>query len=248
MSKVLNEVMAANGRYADGFGDKAKLPMPPGRRFAILTCMDARLDPAKFAGLAEGDAHVIRNAGGRASDDAIRSLVISHKLLGTREWFVIHHTDCGMETFTDEIMRGLLASSLETATIDQRGWRDTGKGPGSSEGRYIDWLTIDDNARSVVEDVARIRNHPLVNKSIPIHGYIYDVKSGRLMEVAEASKAGGVTSAKPRRSAKAAKAASTKARKSGKANKAASTKAQKSGKANKAASTKARKSGKTRAA
>ena len=248
MSKVLNEVMAANGRYADGFGDKAKLPMPPGRRFAILTCMDARLDPAKFAGLAEGDAHVIRNAGGRASDDAIRSLVISHKLLGTREWFVIHHTDCGMETFTDEIMRGLLASSLETATIDQRGWRDTGKGPGSSEGRYIDWLTIDDNARSVVEDVARIRNHPLVNKSIPIHGYIYDVKSGRLMEVAEASKAGGVTSAKPRRSAKAAKAASTKAQKSGKANKAASTKARKSGKANKAASTKARKSGKTRAA
>ena len=134
MSKVLNEVMAANGRYAHEFGDKAKLPMPPARRFAILTCMDARLDPAKFAGLAEGDAHVIRNAGGRASDDAIRSLVISHKLLGTREWFVIHHTDCGMETFTDEIMRGLLASSLETATIDQRGWRDTGKGPGSSEG------------------------------------------------------------------------------------------------------------------
>ena len=211
MSKVLNEVVAANGRYADEFGDKAKLPMPPARRFAILTCMDARLDPAKFAGLAEGDAHVIRNAGGRASDDAIRSLVISHKLLGTREWFVIHHTDCGMETFTNEIMRGLLASSLETATIDQRGWRDTGKGPGSSEGRYIDWLTIDDNARSVVEDVARIRNHPLVNKSIPVHGYIYDVRSGRLMEVAEASRAGGVTSAKARRSTKAAKASSAKA-------------------------------------
>ena len=242
MSKVLNEVMAANGRYADEFGDKAKLPMPPARRFAILTCMDARLDPAKFAGLAEGDAHVIRNAGGRASDDAIRSLVISHKLLGTREWFVIHHTDCGMETFTNEIMRGLLASSLETATIDQRGWRDTGKGPGSSEGRYIDWLTIDDNARSVVEDVARIRNHPLVNKSIPVHGYIYDVKSGRLMEVAEASRAGGVTSAKARRSTKAAKAPSAKAPKAGKAKKAAATKVQKTGKARKAASTKAQKS------
>ena len=134
MTKVLNEVLAANARYADDFGDKSELPMPPGRRFAILTCMDARLDPAKFAGLAEGDAHVIRNAGGRASDDAIRSLVISYKLLGTREWFVVHHTDCGMETFTDEIMRGLLASSLETATIDKRGWRDTGRGPGSSEG------------------------------------------------------------------------------------------------------------------
>ena len=165
--------------------------------------MDARLDPAKFAGLAEGDAHVIRNAGGRASDDAIRSLVISYKLLGTREWFVVHHTNCGMETFTDEIMRGLLASSLETATIDKRGWRDTGRGPGSSEGRYIDWLTIDDNARSVVEDVARIRSHPLVNKSIPIYGYIYDVKSGRLIEVPEASAVGSgasaATGSRPRR-------------------------------------------------
>jgi carbonic anhydrase len=216
MTKVLKEVMAANARYMADFGDRSELPMPPGRRFAILTCMDARLDPAKFAGLAEGDAHVIRNAGGRASDDAIRSLVISHKLLGTREWFVIHHTECGMESFTDEIMRGLLASSLETATIDKHGWRDTGKGPGSSEGRYIDWLTIDDNARSVVEDVARIRNHPLVNKSIAIYGYIYDVKSGRLIEVAEASQVGSIGAAKARKSAKASKAGSTKGRKSGK--------------------------------
>ena len=215
MTKVVKEVLAANARYVDDFGDRSKLPMPPGRRFAILTCMDARLDPAKFAGLAEGDAHVIRNAGGRASDDAIRSLVISHKLLGTREWFVIHHTDCGMETFTDEIMRDLLASSLETATIDAKGWRDTGKGPGSSEGRYIDWLTIDDNTKSVVEDVTRIRNHPLVNKSIPVYGYIYDVKSGRLIEVPEASEAGGGASAKGRKSTKAIKA-STKGRKSGK--------------------------------
>jgi len=216
MSKVLKEVLTANERYADGFGDRAKLPMPPARRFAILTCMDARLDPAKFAGLAEGDAHVIRNAGGRASDDAIRSLVISHKLLGTREWFVVHHTDCGMETFTDEIMRDLLASSLETATIDKNGWRDVGEGPGSSEGRYIDWLTIADNARSVVEDVARIRSHPLVNKSIPVHGYIYDVRSGRLAEVPEASQIGGAASAKSRKPAKASKATAPKTRKSGK--------------------------------
>ena len=99
MSKVLDEVLAANANYAADFGDKGNLPAPPGRSFAILTCMDARLDPAKYAGLAEGDAHVIRNAGGRASDDAIRALVISYKLLGTKEWFVIHHTDCGMETF-----------------------------------------------------------------------------------------------------------------------------------------------------
>src|SRR5260221_14617353 len=123
MSKVLQEVVAANQRYVADFGDKAKLAMPPARRFAIVTCMDARLDPAKFAGLAEGDAHVIRNAGGRASDDAIRSLVISYKLLGTREWFVIHHTDCGMETFTDDIMRNLLGKSLETAALDACGWR-----------------------------------------------------------------------------------------------------------------------------
>jgi carbonic anhydrase len=238
MTKVLKEVLAANGRYADDFGDRSKLPMPPGRRFAILTCMDARLDPAKFAGLAEGDAHVIRNAGGRASDDAIRSLVISYKLLGTREWFVIHHTDCGMETFTDEIMRGLLASSLETATIDKRGWHDTGKGPGSGEARYIDWLTIDDNAKSVVEDVARIRNHPLVNKSIPIYGYIYDVKSGRLLEVAEASQAGSIASAKARRPAKGRKAAATKGRKSD----------NKPGKRIKAAAIKGRRSDKRKAA
>jgi hypothetical protein len=116
MTKIRDEVLAKNAAYAKDFGDKAKLPLPPARRFAILTCMDARLDPAKFAGLSEGDAHVIRNAVGRASDDAIRSLVISHKLLGTGEWFVIHHhTDCGMQTFTDEVMRALLRQSLDTA-------------------------------------------------------------------------------------------------------------------------------------
>src|SRR5499433_2769806 len=117
MSKVLDEVLKANSRYARNFGAKSELALPPARGFAILTCMDARLDPAKYAGLAEGDAHVIRNAGGRASDDAIRSLVISHKLLGTNEWFVIHHTDCGMETFTDEAMRSLLRQSLDTAEL-----------------------------------------------------------------------------------------------------------------------------------
>ncbi len=186
MTDILQEVLAANAEYAADFGDKADLAMPPARRFAILTCMDARLDPAKFAGLAEGDAHVIRNAGGRASDDAIRSLVISYKLLGTREWFVVHHTDCGMETFTDEIMRGLLASSLKTSTVDAEGWHDSGQGPGSTEGNYIDWLTIADNARSVVEDVQRIKGHPLVPADIPVYGYIYDCKSGRLVEVPEA--------------------------------------------------------------
>lgn len=187
LSNILNEVLAANAAYAADFGEKANLPMPPGRGFAILTCMDARLDPAKYAGLAEGDAHVIRNAGGRASDDAIRSLVISHKLLGTNEWFVIHHTDCGMETFTDKIMRGLLASSLDTASVDENGWHDHGAGPGSREGDFIDWLTISDQSESVRADVKRIREHPLVPNDIPVHGYIYDCKSGRLVEVSETS-------------------------------------------------------------
>lgn len=190
MSRIVDELLAANRDYAANFKDKGTLPMPPGRRFAILTCMDARLDPAKYAGLSEGDAHVIRNAGGRASDDAIRSLVISYKLLGTREWFVIHHTNCGMETFTDEIMRGLLAKSLKPATIDAAGWHDTGQGPGSTEGAFIDWLTIVDQIESVCDDVRRIRTHPLVPHEILIYGYIYDVKTGQLVEVSEATRIG----------------------------------------------------------
>jgi carbonic anhydrase len=190
---VLDEVLSANETYAAAFGEKAELALPPARGFAILTCMDARLDPAKYAGLAEGDAHVIRNAGGRASDDAIRSLVISYKLLGTKEWFVIHHTDCGMEFFSDEVMRGLLASSLETAALGAEGFHDVGAGPGSTEGDYIDWLTIKDQAGAVVDDVKRIRNHPLVPAGIPVYGYVYDVKSGRLVEVPEATQAGAAS-------------------------------------------------------
>jgi carbonic anhydrase len=190
MSKILDEVLAANARYAESFGDKGKLTLPPARRFAILTCMDARLHPSKFAGLAEGDAHVIRNAGGRASDDAIRSLVISHKLLGTGEWFVIHHTNCGMTLFNDEIMRDLLASSLDTATLDEDGWHDTGAGPGSTEGQFVDWLTIKEQSESVVADVRRIRNNPLVPNDLPIYGYIYEVTTGKLIEVPEATVAG----------------------------------------------------------
>lgn len=141
-SEVHQQVLDANQQYAANFGDKANLPLPPGRKFAILTCMDARLDPAKYAGLAEGDAHVIRNAGGRASDDAIRSLVISHKLLGTAEWFVIHHTDCGMEYFTDEIIRDLLSKSLATASVDEKGWHNVTEEGGSEEAKQISFLTI----------------------------------------------------------------------------------------------------------
>jgi carbonic anhydrase len=187
---VLPEVLAANDAYAGAFGDKGDLALPPARRFAILTCMDARLDPARYAGLSEGDAHVIRNAGGRASDDAIRSLVISYKLLGTQEWFVIHHTDCGMEFFTDDVIRGLLAQSLDVAELGPDGFTDVGAGPGSAEAAYIDWLTIADTHRSVIDDVARIRAHPLVPRRILIYGYVYDVRTGRLVEVKEATTAG----------------------------------------------------------
>ncbi len=189
-SAVHKEVIEANEHYVSQFGEKGKLPLPPGRRFAILTCMDARLDPAKYAGLSEGDAHVIRNAGGRASDDAIRSLVISTKLLGTAEWFVIHHTDCGMELFTDDIIRSLLSKSLATATVDEKGWRNVTEEGGSDEAKHISFLTISNLTGSVVEDVKRIKDHPLVPQHIPVYGYIYDVKSGQLIEVPEATRIG----------------------------------------------------------
>lgn len=190
MSKVLNEVLEANKQYALNFGDKKNLPLPPGRRFAVLTCMDARLDPAKFAGLSEGDAHVIRNAGGRASDDAIRSLIVSHKLLGTQEWFVIHHSDCGMLTFTNKVIGDLLKGSLKSAEFDGKEWKNTSEEGGSEEGQYINFLSFSNLEKSVTDDVNRIRNHPLVPGEIPIYGYVYDVRSGKLKEVKEATKVG----------------------------------------------------------
>jgi carbonic anhydrase len=188
MSQILSEVLEANHKYSAEFGDKTDLAIPPARRFAILTCMDARLDPAKFAGLSEGDAHVIRNAGGRASDDAIRSLVISYKLLGTREFFVIHHTGCGSGSFSNQEMRDLLAASLEPAERTPQGYRDVGSGPGSREGEYIDWLTITDQKQAIIDDVERIHHHPLVPKSIPVYGFLYDVHSGKLTEVTSLKK------------------------------------------------------------
>ena len=193
MSQIVQEVTEANKKYASEFGEKGSLPLPPGRGFAILTCMDARLDPAKYAGLSEGDAHVIRNAGGRASDDAIRSLVISHKLLGTNEWFVIHHTDCGMALFTSDIMGALLETSLKTAEVSAEGWKNKSNEGGSVDGKYINWLTFKENEKSVLEDVGRIRNHSLVPGYIPIYGYIYDCKTGLLVEVPDASLAGRAT-------------------------------------------------------
>lgn len=163
-SSILNEIQAANERYAADFA-KGDLPMPPGRKFAVLACMDARLDPARALGLEEGDAHVIRNAGGRASPDALRSLIISYKLLATREFVVVHHTDCGMLTFTNEQIREMLAN-------------DTG-----ADASAIDFLPFNDLEASVRDDVATIRSSPLIPNDIPVTGFIYDVRTGRLNAV-----------------------------------------------------------------
>ena len=161
---VLDELLAANEGYATGF-TKGHLPMPPGRQVAVLTCMDARMDPAQFLGLEEGDAHVIRNAGGRASEDAIRSLTISHKLLGTREFVVIHHTNCGMETFTNEQLREQLDHDL------------------GADASTVEFLPFTDLDESVRQDVETIRSSPFIPQDIPVSGYVYDVGSGRLREV-----------------------------------------------------------------
>lgn len=133
---------------------------------------------------------MIRNAGGRVSEDSIRSLIISHKLLGTQEWFVIHHSDCGMLTFTNEIIYDLLEESLESAAIGENGWYNPQKEGGSRAGQYINFLPFQNLEQSVVDDVRTIRNHPLVSKHIPIYGYIYDVKTGELIEVPEATEIG----------------------------------------------------------
>lgn len=161
---AISEFLAANARYADEF-TKGGLPMPPGKHVAVLTCMDARLDPAKFLGLQEGDAHVIRNAGGRASQDAIRSLVISSSLLGTREFLVIHHTDCGMLTFTNEQLRERLRRDLD------------------ADASAIDFLPFSDLDESVRKDVATIRSSGLLPKGIPVSGFVYDARTGRLRQV-----------------------------------------------------------------
>jgi carbonic anhydrase len=127
---------------------------------------------------------------GRATDDAIRSLVISHKLLGTLEWFVIHHSNCGMELFTDEVIAGLLDDDLGTAKFDGKAWSNPQHSGGHAAGHFIKWHTIANQAVSVLQDVRRIREYSLVHAGIPIYGYVYDVHSGRLEVVKEATAAG----------------------------------------------------------
>ena len=154
---VVDEIRTANERYAATFR-KGKLPAPPRRRLAVVTCMDARLDPARFLGLEEGDAHVIRNAGGLVNDDAIRSLAISHHLLGTQEAIVVGHRDCGMATFENRDLHERL-------------------GPGSES---IDFQPFPDVEARVRESVAAIERSPLLPDAFRATGFVYDVESGRI--------------------------------------------------------------------
>jgi len=164
---IVSEFIAANQGYVAQFA-KGNLPMPPARKAAVVVCMDARIDPARVLGLEEGDVHVIRNAGGRARD-AIRSLAISQELLGTREIVVIHHTDCGMLTFTNEVIRAKLAEDL---------------GPvAGSAAADLDFEPFPDVDASVLEDVAAIKASPLVRPDTPISGFVYHVESGKIRQV-----------------------------------------------------------------
>jgi carbonic anhydrase len=162
---VTDQALEANRRYSGGFklGD---LPMPPGKHLAVLACMDARLTVEQVLGLNTGDAHVIRNAGGIASEDAIRSLIISHHLLGTREFMVINHTDCGMLTFRDEDLRARLKRATGTAVVAP-----------------AHFFAFDDVEANVRELVQKIRSHPWIPDSTPVRGFVYDVKTGVLNEV-----------------------------------------------------------------
>lgn len=159
-----DEFLEANGRYAAGFGE-GDLPTPPARQVAVVTCMDARLHPEKFLGLAVGDAHVIRNAGGRVSEDAIRSLVISERFLGTTEVVVIHHTECGMLTFQNEDLTAKIKEDLGVDTTGQ------------------DFLPFPDLEQSVRDDVEIVKSSDLIPDDIPVTGAIYDVKTGELREI-----------------------------------------------------------------
>jgi carbonic anhydrase len=159
----LDELVRANREYAKTF-DRGDLPIPPARKLAIVTCMDARIDPARAFGLQLGDAHVIRNAGGR-SREALRSLVISQRLLGTNEIAVIHHTDCGMLRFTNQDLHAKVRQDLGT------------------DSSYIDFLPFADLEESVREDVALLLSSPLIPAGIVVRGFVYDVRTGKLNEV-----------------------------------------------------------------
>jgi len=160
---VVDEFLNANQSYVSSF-TKGDLPMPPARKVAVLACMDARLDPARVLGLEEGDAHVIRNAGGVASDDAIRSLVISQRLLGTKDIVLIHHTDCGMLTFRDDEVKDQILA-------------DTGLRPSFALEAFAD------EEEDVRQSIRRIKANPFIPHRTSVRGFVYDVRTGQLNEV-----------------------------------------------------------------
>jgi carbonic anhydrase len=164
---VTDEVLSADEAYARNF-NLGHLAMPPARKLAILACMDARLTVEQFCGLKTGEAHIIRNAGGIATDDALRSLIISHHLLDTQEFIVINHTDCGMLTFKDEALR----KQLEEKTGAHA----------TTPSHFHAFEDLEENVRAQVE---RIKSHPWVPQHIPVRGFVYDIKTGRLHEVVE---------------------------------------------------------------
>lgn len=170
---VTDEVLAANGEYARNFR-LGHLPMPPARKLAIVACMDARLSIEPMLGLKTGEAHIIRNAGGIVTEDALRSLVISQQLLGTNEVVIINHTDCGMVTFKDEDLRAKLLAQTGTATI--------------APAHFHAFADTEENVRQQIQKVA---SHPWIPRNIPVRGFIYDVKTGRLTEVTAKGSAAG---------------------------------------------------------
>ena len=179
---ALTSITENNKNYTEIF-DKGDLASKPSKSIAILTCMDTRINPLKLCGLNIGDAHIIRNAGGRVTDDAIRSLIISYKLLGTKDWFIIQHTDCGLSKINDKEIADLLEIDLETSTLENGNWKSNKNSKseaGSNYGHKIKWYTFLNLKESILEDLEKIKNNPLIPKNINIYGFIYDVKTGRL--------------------------------------------------------------------
>ena len=162
---VIDEVVKANQRYAQSFA-LSGLPMPPARKLAVVACMDARLTVEEMLDLRTGDAHIIRNAGGIATEDAIRSLLISHYLLGTQEFMFIHHTDCGMLTFKDEELQARLRQESGTATV--------------APAHFHAFSDLEEDLRHQVQ---KVKSHPWIPQEIPVRGFVFDVKTGRLNEV-----------------------------------------------------------------
>src|SRR5229473_761120 len=173
---IYEENLAANQQYAEKF-TLGHLPMPPARKLAIVACMDARLTVEQFLGLKTGDAHVIRNAGGIVTEDALRSLILSHHLLGTQEFMIINHTDCGMLTFKDQELAGKLEAGTNASPV--------------APSRFYSFTDVENNVR---QQIQRVKTHPWIPKQIPVRGFVYDVKTGSLREVSAATAARAQTS------------------------------------------------------